>query len=184
MRDKGLFPFSGGEDRLWKTALRCLWKFRKSECVPWVTELMINVDPERGSLNRSPNSIISSALMQVVWWLKWQKRLSFEIGLTVDVKDFIFTLEPEDNLFCCCWISGAFHSPHLICSSQLRDCCFLVKMYGEYLTITLGCYRFIFTGDLFPFGIDSFCVHPAEKSNHCWCEVFVLFFIFIFIFLE
>lgn len=37
--------------------------------------------------------------MQVVWWLKRRKKLSFENRLTVDIKDFIFTLEPEDNLF-------------------------------------------------------------------------------------
>lgn len=120
---KSCFLFSRGEDRLWKTALRCLWKFRKSESVPWVTKLKINVDLEPSSLNRSPKSIISSALMEVVWWLKWRKSLAFENGLTVDIKDFIFTLEPEDNLFCyCCWISGAFHSLHLICSSQLKNC--------------------------------------------------------------
>lgn len=105
-----------------------------------------------------------------------QKKLSFENRLTVDIKGLIFTLEPEDNLFFFCWISGAFHSRHLISSSQLQDY-FIFNKKGEYVTLTLGCYSSIFTGDLFPCSIDSYFVYQSEVWNHYWFEGFFEFLI-------
>lgn len=71
-----------------------------------------------------------------------------------------------------CWISGTFHSPHLISSSQLQDYCFLMKMYGEHVTRTLGCSSSIFTGDLFPCGID----YIQLKNQSIFGLRFFLFF--------
>lgn len=168
MRDKELFFFfSGVEDRLWKTDLRCLWKFPKSE-----TALKINVDPEPDSLNRSPNSIISSALMQVVWWLKRRKKLSFENRLTVDIKDFIFTLEPEDNLFLLNFRDFPQSTSYLSLSApgllffneNVRWTCrsntWMLQLYFYWRLVSM-----------------RYWLYPAEKSKHFWFEFFFFFLI-------
>lgn len=53
-----------------------------------VKELKINVCPEPSSLNHSPNSLISSALMQVVGCFKEEKKCSFENRFIVVKKHF------------------------------------------------------------------------------------------------
>lgn len=169
---KSCFLFSGVEDRHWKTDLRCLWKLLKFESVPWSdgaedqcgpgTRLTEPFSKFNNFFRLDASCMTVEAAEKAFFWKQahsWYKRFYFHFRTW------------RQPLFW--WISGAFHSAYLISSSQLQDCCFLMKMYSQHVTLTLGCYSSIFTGDLFPSGIDSFYVYPAEKSNHSWLGYFV-----------
>lgn len=71
--------------------MRCLWKLTKPESVLRSEGAEDQRLPEHKSLNLSINSLISSALMQVVECFKEQDKCSFENRFTVVIKTQFLT---------------------------------------------------------------------------------------------